>query len=222
MANQTDKDFRVMVAELALKKLETTIFSKSTVRPGMGRDETNRILSNVSSELMKLKYCYMTSEDMAKSEMVNIVYSNARALYEGYAEALQRGMGDLPRATLMWSFNVLSGLKRRLGNDGSHPSHGIDLIAVKIRNMTKNGQLFTTRCSAGQREFTIVTNIDGLKVGDTLAAALLPPAMVGGMASEAMFLGKDLIEAKAGTLLDPGEVNSKEADGILYNELKGL
>lgn len=222
MANQTDKDFRLLVTELALKKLETMIFSKSTVRPGMGRDETNRILSNISSELMKLKYSYMAPEDMARSEMVDAIYSNARALYEGYAEAVQRGMGDMPRATLMWSFNVLSGLKRRLGNQGTLPSHGIDMVAVKIRNMTKSGQLFTTRCSAGQREFTIMTNITGLSVGDTLAAALLPPAMVGGVASEAMFLGKDRVEAKAGALLDPDKLNSKEADGILYNELKGL
>ena len=218
MPHQTDKDPRILVTELALKKLKSAIFTKTSVRPGLSRDETNAFLSTMDSKLMAMKYCYMEPAELASNEMTQELVNAAKEIYLAYKDSLP-GMPDMPKSTLLWCFNVFSGLARRLKNDGDSLSRGVDLVAVQIRNISKNGNLFTTHCIAGPRGFTIVTNIDGLKAGDTLAAALLPPAVVGGVVSEAMFLGGESIDAEPGTFLEHSKFNTKEADGILYNEV---
>jgi predicted RNA-binding protein with EMAP domain len=142
-------------------------------------------------------------------------------MYLGNKESIETGMRDKPRVNLLWALNIFSGLSRRLKNQGLKPTHSIDVVAVKIRNITKGDKLYTTKVVAGPREMTVVTNLEGLATGDTLRAALLPPAQVGGIWSEAMFLGDEKVEVESGTLLDPAEFDTKEADGILVNELKG-
>ena len=222
MAHQTDKDPRLKVAELALAILKSAIFSKSTVRPGLSKEATNNLLSKIDSQLMAIKYCYMEPNKLADSDMIIDIHESAKQLYMGYKEAMNSGMGDVPMANLLWAFNILAGLSRRLKNSGEKPTHGIDIIAVTIRNLNKQGELWITRSNAGQREFTIVTNMSGLSAGDTLVAALLPPATVGGVVSQAMFLGSEKYDIKAGTLMKPEDLNTKEADSVLYNELKSL
>lgn len=219
---QTDKDPRILVAQLALEKLGTALFSKSTVRPDLNRDQTQVLLSEIESQLMALKFSYLEPAEMAVSQMVSVIFDRSKELYLGYKEALASGITPLPRANILWAFTVLSGLKNRFGNSGTKSTHGIDIVAVRIRNIAKNGDLFTTKCVAGPNEFTIVTNMNGLKSGDTLAAALLPPAVVGGAVSEAMFLGSEKMKTEPGSFIDHETVKTKEADGILFNELRGL
>lgn len=223
MVHQTNEDPRIQAAELALIKLKTQIFTKNPVKPDISKDETNTLLSKIESQLMSMKFSYMEPSALAGSEMVQSIFEDSKALYLGYKNSLDDDrFPSMPRSTILWSFNVLSGLARRFNNPGEKTTHGIDLIAVQIRNIVKNGDLFTTNCTAGQSDFTIVTNIQGLKAGDTLRAALLPPSLVGGVVSEAMFLGSELVEGEPGTLIRPEDVETKEADSILYNELRKL
>ena len=222
MVHQTDNDPRLKVAELALAKLNISIFSKSTVRPELSRDITNSLLSKIESQLQAAKYCYMDPKELADSGRISEIHETAKQLYMGYKEAMDSGMGDVPVANLLWAFNILASLSRRLKNPGKKPTHGIDIIAVTIRNINKQEKLWFTRSNAGQREFTIVTNMSGLSAGDTLVAALLPPATVGGVVSQAMFLGPETYDIEAGTLMKPEDLNTREADSILYNELKSL
>lgn len=222
MVHQTDKDIRLQVAELALNKLRSGIFSKSTVRPGISKDAANDLLNTIESQLMAAKYSYMEPRGLADSAMIGDIHEHARELYMGYRDALKSGMDPLPRSNVLWAFNILGGLSRRLLNPGEKTTHGIDVFAVKIRNINKRGQLWHTRSSAGEQEYTIITNIEGLEAGDTLLAALLPPAVVGGAVSEAMFLGPERHDMEAGRLVDPADLETKEADSILYNELQGL
>ncbi len=218
----TVNDPRLLAAQLALEKLKAAIFSKTTVRPGLDRDRTNALLSELESQLMALKFSYMEPKEMADSPIVASIYEGSKKLYLGYKEALDSGFKPLQRANVLWAFMILSGLKRRFQNSGKKPTHGIDIVAVTIRNITKNNALLTTRCIAGPSDFTIVTNILTLKTGNTLAAAILPPAVVGGVVSEAMFLGPGPMEEKPGTFIDPDDAHTKEVDGMLYNETSRL
>ncbi len=223
MVHQTNEDPRMQTAELALIKLKTQIFTKSPVKTDISKDETNTLLSKIESQLMSMKFSYMEPGVLASSDMVNSIFEDSKALYLGYKNCLaDNRFPSLPRSTILWAFNVLSGLGRRFKNSGEKTTHGIDLVTVQIRNIVKNGDLFTTNCTAGQSDFTIVTNIPGLKAGDTLRAALLPPSLVGGVVSEAMFLGSELVNDEPGTLIKPEDVETKEADSILYNELRKL
>ena len=217
---ETDSDFRILMAELAVKRLKEHILSKSTVSPGLGKDRVNSLTSIMDSRIKSMKYSYLEANDLATSDMVQTLFNAAKDLYLGNREAIEQGMAEKPRANLLWSFNVLGGLGRRLKNQGKKPTDGIDIVAVKIRNVTKGDKLYTTKVVAGPREMTVVTNIDGLSTGDTLRAGLLPPVVVGGVVSEAMFLGSEKIDDEAGSFLDAAELDTKEADGILFNELK--
>ena len=220
MVHDTSKDPRILVAELAHAKLGKYLFSKSSVRAGMKRNEARDVLSHISSQLMALKYSYMEPGKLAKSEITASIVEDVKRIYIAFRECIEKGMTEVPRANLFWAFRLFSGLPIRFKNQGDGISAGIELVAVQIRNINRTGNLFTTRCMAGPAEFTIVTNIEGLKAGDTVGAALLPPAVVGGVVSEAMFLGDEKYEQESGTFLDAAGVNTKEADGILFDELR--
>ncbi len=219
---ETDKDPRILAAELAHGKLMDSIFAKSTVRPDLSKDKVNTILSNIESQLKSMKYSYMEQAGLAKSEMAMSILNDIKTLFEGYGKAIREGMLGLPRANCIWAINVLGNMPRRFSNTGAKPTHGIDVIAIQIRNISKSGELWVTKSSAGRTDLTIVTNIPGLDSGDGLAAALLPPAQVGGVISEAMFLGAGKIDEPAGDILDVDGLDTKEADGILYNEISKL
>ena len=218
---QTDKDYRILIAELALQRIKDNILLKSTIKPGLGKDEVNKIISTMESTIMSMKFSYQEAKDLADGEMVATLFNCAKDMYLGNKESIETGMRDKPRGNILWGFNIISGLSRRLKNQGLKPTHAVDIVAVKIRNITNaTDKLYTTKVVAGPREMAVVTNIEGLAQSDTLRAALLPPVQVGGIWSEAMFLGSEKIDVESGTLLDPAELDTKEADGILVNELK--
>jgi hypothetical protein len=50
---ETDKDYRILVAELALKKLKDNIFSKTTSKPGLGKEELNKLISTMESTISR-------------------------------------------------------------------------------------------------------------------------------------------------------------------------
>lgn len=218
MSHETDKDPRILVAELALPMITKYIFSKSNVRAGLRRDETNEVLSRIESQIMTLKFSYLTPAEMAKSDTTNSMREDVKSIYLAYRERIDKGMPEMAQASLFWAFRVFSGMARRFRLKGDKPSCGIDLVAVQIRNIARSGKLYRTKCLAGPMDMTIMTNIEGLKTGDTLGAAFLPPAVVGGIVSEAMFLGSEPLTIEPGTFLDPSATDTKEADGILVSE----
>lgn len=216
--HQTDRDPRITVAELASRKLENNIFSKSRFKIPLSRNETNELISSMDSQIMVLKFSYMEPADLSKSDTTASIIEMAKKLYLTYRERMEKDMPELARANLLWAFRIFSGLRRRFGNKGDKPTCGIDLVAVQVRNTAKTGKLYRTRCIAGPVDMTIVTNMEGIRAGDTLAAAFLPPVIVGGVVSEAMFLGADRVDKESGAFLDHGSVDTKEADGILVGE----
>jgi len=218
MVHQTDKDPRITVAELALKRLKNNIFSKSKFKIPLSRNQTNELLSSISSQIMVLKFSYMDPVDLAKSDVTAGIIETVKKLYLVYRERMEKDMTDMARANLLWAFRVFSGLSRRFRIKGDKPTCGIDIVAVQVRNIAKTGKLYRTRCTAGPMDMTIVTNIEGLKAGDTLAAAFLPPAVVGGVVSEAMFLGGERLDKEPGAFIDCSSTDTKEADGILVGE----
>lgn len=222
MVLTTDKDPRFLVCELALAKIRKHIHCKSRVKIYVSRKETNEIISSMAGELMGLKYCYMAPSELRKSEMLANLLAKAKELYLHYQKRIAEGMGGMGKASLLWAFGVFSGLPQRLKNHGERPFHGIDIIAVIVRNISPLGNYYFTRCLAGPRNLSIVTNLTGIKPGITLGGALLPPALVGGEISEAMFLGQDPVDAEAGAFLFPPEESLGEVDGMLFNELKQM
>ncbi|MCE4629523.1 MAG: tRNA-binding protein, partial [Desulfurococcales archaeon] len=86
---------------------------------------------------------------------------------------------------------ILLGLPNRiLLGDENHPEYAVDIVGVEVTRvepLENTENLKVTRGSAGKAVFTIVTNLEDIKVGQVRAAAILPPAEFKGVISEAMY-----------------------------------
>jgi len=216
--HETDKDPRLLVAELAHKKLTANIYVKAGMETIHKEGEVTTIVQKIEGHIKSLKYSYMEPVDIPNSDMVKAIVKGATHIYTNHKAAFEH-MPDMPKSTNIWALNILGGLPRRFSNSGKKISNGVDIFAVRIRSINQIGKLWMTRCDAGSRGFTIVTNIHGLAITDTLRAAMLPPATVGGKVSEMMFLGDEKIDLEPGSVINSDEIDTKEADGILFNEV---
>ena len=80
---------------------------------------------------------------------------------------------------------------------------GIDMQVVGVRSIVPiaNTKLFVSKVYNGVQDFNVVTNLTTLKAGMKVGVAFLPPAIIGGEVSEAMYLGDEEYpeEVKYGT-----------------------
>jgi predicted RNA-binding protein with EMAP domain len=148
------------------------------------------------------------------------VSADATSLGEALAPVLaDRDAPAALRAALRWCIRILGGLPERLANSGASLASGVDLVAVEVRNVTPSGPLWRTLVSDGRAEYGVMTNLPGIRRGQVLAAAFLPPREVGGVVSEAMFLGAEPRTEAPGAVLAEEEVDAREAASILHDEL---
>jgi predicted RNA-binding protein with EMAP domain len=125
------------------------------------------------------------------------------------------------KANVAWCMRTLSGLRSRLEGPAESMAAGADLVVVEVRIVSKLGkrELWRTRVTDGKSDYTVVTNIPGVRVGDAMAVAFLPPREVGGEISEAMFLGAEKRAEPVGTHLTAYQVDPRDAAAILHEEL---
>ena len=96
---------------------------------------------------------------------------------------------------------------------------GVDLVVVNVRSVTKSGNFTNTIVTDGAIEYSVVTNLSGVGMDSHLAVAFLPPREIGGTLSEAIFLGEENRPEPAGTVLAEEDADTREAAGILYDEI---
>jgi predicted RNA-binding protein with EMAP domain len=219
MAHDTSRDPRLLVGEIALKRLNKLLPLRHGAQPKLGKQETSAELKRIESNLMACKFMYLAPDDLAGQGPLLEVVASARKLRESLEDALARKeVNPMVRADLRWCFRVLEGLTDRLRRPASTLAAGVDLLAVKVKQLTKKDKLWVTRVDAGDSELTVVTNMEGIAPGQVLAAALLPPVELAGTVSEAMYLGKESCAAPPGTLLADDAVDAREAASILHEE----
>lgn len=220
MAHDTSKDPRLLVAEIALKRLLKLLPLRQGIKPKLSKQQTNEILKQIESSLMTCKFMYLEPSVLAGQDQLLSVVDSARRLHESVADLFgKQDFSPAIKAELRWCFQVLEGLPERLGRAGRTMAAGVDLIAVKVLNVTPKDKLWITRVSSGARELTVVTNMPGVEAGQVLGAAFLPPVQLGGTTSEAMFLGKEVRSEAPGTFLSDREVDVRDASSCLHEEL---
>jgi len=220
MTHDTSKDPRLLVVDLALKNFKRTMVLKLGIRPKLNKEETNKILKTSESTLMTCKYMYLEPVELADSEPIKEIVDSAKRLHDSLQEIFEKKDANPNiKADLYWVFMVLEGLPERLKRGGESMASGVDLMAVKVRNVVKKDKLWVTRVDNDIRELTVVTNMPGIASGDVLAAAFLEPSIFAGTISEAMFLGKDKREEPVGTYLSEDKAHVKEASGIIHRQV---
>lgn len=198
---QTDRHPRIIVAEIAVKKIDHALRQKTGFRMSLNKQQQRELIQNLNSAIQQLKYSFLPEEELASSTpaqeiqtMGEKLYQSVKASYHGRSEAGKTIKPTVHELTVVWGAKILRDLPRRL-NEPFRPTieSGIDMQVVGLRNVSKDPMpgtnLYLTRVYNGEETFTVVTNIPHLKPGMRVGAAFLPPAEVGGEVSEAMFLG---------------------------------
>jgi predicted RNA-binding protein with EMAP domain len=221
MAHDTSKDPRILVAHHACQRLQRAAQQKSGVKLSVSKEKLIELASSADSAVMTLMYMYQEPRELVGSDPMSDLQGVARSLSEGLEPLLgSESASALLKANFAWCLRTLSGLPARLDGPAESMAAGVDLVVVQVRIVTKIGKLWRTRVSDGEREYTVVTNISGVRVGDVMAVAFLPPAEVGGEISEAMFLGEEKRSEDPGTHLTAEQVDARDAAGILHEELE--
>ncbi|MHA1449214.1 MAG: hypothetical protein ACTSP4_07315 [Candidatus Hodarchaeales archaeon] len=195
MENNTSLNPKILLAELAVYKLQHAFKARLPIRFTLSRAEIETHLKKMASAVQVLKYSYLGSDDLIKHEKTLEIQEDANILFDcvknGYRpNKYQMGIHE---ATIYWACRLLKNLSVRLANTdlGTKIEAGLDSKVVGIRNIIpiEGTNLFLARVHDGEDDFSVVTNITTLKAGYKVAASFLPPAEFGGTVSEAMFLG---------------------------------
>ncbi|MHA1971624.1 MAG: hypothetical protein ACTSW1_01455 [Candidatus Hodarchaeales archaeon] len=218
MSFQTDKLPQIIVAEFAIKKLRQIFRFKLGFRPKLSKKQIDNVLKQLEASLMTLKYSYLPKNDFLKNQEFEKIQKVAKELEMAIRPAINTSStNQLAYCTIMWGILILAGIKRRMDYTLPDLGAGVDIKVLRVRNCQKLDKLVHTRAYDGNLTYSIVTNMLDVHPNINLAAAFLPPAEVGGVVSEAMYLGADERKEDIGTILQPESVNLKEVNAILHS-----
>ncbi len=212
----TAKDARVLVLEDALRRLNEVVGNRK-LKTHLDYSRLYELIKAAGALLYEVKYSYMDSKSVADLEATkNLVDAitqlsdmiKASTQSQSYSPASQ---GEkIALAEVVYAVRIVTGLQHRLREYGEDPGNAVDMVAVEISKISPiqgSTTLTECRCSDGSRIWTIVTNIKDLKPAMKLPAAILPPVVMMGVVSEAMFLGGTPLSdtTELGPLKNPSE-----------------
>jgi len=220
MAHDTTKDPRIIVANLACALLKKSVNLKPVVQVKIPRERITGPTAACESAVMTLMYMYQEPGALANSQQVIDLVKAAKTIAEAYEKLISsKDDHSLLRANIRWCLRILNGLGDRFCNPGVTLAAGVDLVVVQVRNVAKSGNFLKTIVTDGADNYTVVTNLTDVETDSKLAVAFLPPREIGGMVSEAMFLGSGKRPEAPGTVLREEQVDAKEAASILFEEV---
>jgi len=210
----TAKDARVIITEDAIRRLNE-IISNRKLKFHIEYSKLVEILQQAGSLFYEVKYSYVPSEQVADLEATTKIiegFSRFRQLLDsaiksaGYKPVTTKDALILAEA--YYSFRIIEDFQRKLRTYDDEPGRAVDILAVEIsqvQSVPDSKNLTECRCTDGSRIWRILTNLPNIKVGTKLACAVLPPAEMMNIVSEAMFLGGEPLatDTKLGRLENP-------------------
>ncbi|HTX61610.1 MAG TPA: tRNA-binding protein [Methanobacterium sp.] len=200
----SSKDYRLKVAQKSVELFLRTI-EGANLRGKWNKKKALTSARNMVPEIQTLYYSYLNPEELAQSpqlghledENMDIVEAlGGENWYHQFLELASRNEKEkLEEAIAKIKFftYTISGLKRRLDlGEINDPIIGIDIltgIVSSVGKHNKSNKLLVCNVNLGERAVTVVTNDLTVKDGNTVAVAMLPPAVFLGITSEGMFLG---------------------------------
>jgi len=195
----TSKDYRILLAEDALRRLEEAVRGWILPYP-IDKSGSLGILRSMRSSLLRVKYSFLPARMILETDEYRMLEQDAERLKDkllggasGLSQAKLSSKQRLRLAEIKYALWMILGLRGRLMlGDDNVPEHAVDVIGVEVTRAYRHPDLpglTVTRASTGRAVLTIVTNITGVRVGEVRGAAILPPVMFGGIVSEAMFAG---------------------------------
>jgi predicted RNA-binding protein with EMAP domain len=210
----TAKDARVLVLEDALSRLNEIVGNRK-IRMHIEYSKLISALKKAGSLLYEVKYSYIDAKALAEHKATRNLLSAIsefsdlfRVAVKSQAYKPQTVNERMALTEVQYALAIVEGFEQRLQESDDDPAYAIDILSVEI-SQTKavegSTNLTECRCTDGSRIWTIVTNIPGIEAGKKLPCAVLPPANMMGIVSEAMFLGAEPLPetAELGPLKEP-------------------
>jgi predicted RNA-binding protein with EMAP domain len=201
------------VLEDALRRLSEIIGNRK-LRTHIEYSKLTNTLKTAGTLLYEVKYSYVDAKALAELEATRNLVSAIAEFADLFREASksqaykpQSVKEKLAFTETQYSLSIVEGFEQRLMRVDD-PAFSIDTRVVEI-SQTKavegSSNLTECRCTDGSRIWTIVTNITSVEPGMKLPCAILPPADMMGIVSEAMFLGGEPLsdDTELGPLNNP-------------------
>ncbi len=225
MTVDTSKDPRILLAEVALLRLKENLAKKLPFPAKFNKQKLNDDFRELHSQLQILKWSYQDNlKDNEATQKIVAIASDIVAQIGSHLKKPEQVTKQV--ASVRWALNIFLRLPQRL--EGPYNPEllgtGIDhlVVVVKSSDPVHKTNLLSCKVSTGEDDFHVITNIKTVKRGDVMPLALVPPAIIGGIVSEAMFEGTTVPEG-----LDVGDYIAyqhpvSDVEAILREEIRQL
>ncbi|MHA1768862.1 MAG: hypothetical protein ACTSV3_03320 [Candidatus Thorarchaeota archaeon] len=229
----TAKDARILVLEDGLRRLAEMVGNRK-FKFHVEYSKLSEILQETGSLIYEVKYSYISSKDVAElpatkkivdgvSQFSKLVNHAVKAT--GFKPTTTKEVFTLAEASYV--FRIAESFETRMKESPDDPAYAVDILAVEVSQaqpVPESKNLTECRCTDGSRIWRILTNISGVKPKTKLACAVLPPAEMMGIVSEAMFLGGDPLpdDTPLGTLHDPPPAALSQARAQVLQVIKRM
>ncbi len=198
-----DSDARIILAEGIVKRLSDMVKNRQ-IPLTMDRQKILARLSEINSKLMALKWSYKPLEKVIQSKELRDIEIFVKGIFDMFPEKWEemltsRGLeGRQTTGLLLFMRDFFYRLRERLTNGLSDDfADTIDILCGEIQTIDKvDGTTWKCMVTDGQARYYVLTNIYGLKKGDVLPIAKLPPQAIHGIYSEGMFMSAPKDELK--------------------------
>lgn len=200
----SSKDYRLLVAEKSVELFLRTV-EGANLRGKWNKRKALSNARNMTPDIQSLYYSYLSPLEMSTSPQINSLEKQCQEIiealggknwYHQFMELVGRDEREKLEesiAKIKFFSNTIMGLKRRLKlGEINDPIIGIDIITGIVSSVGKHiktDKLLICNVNLKERAITVVTNDLTVRDGNTVAVAMLPPAVFQGITSEGMFLG---------------------------------
>ncbi len=228
VAVDTSRDYRILIAEDALHRLESRVKSWGLPYP-LNRGVAESLLSRARSLLMSIKYSYLPLNYLLSSPQLKELAGTARELSKYLLPPpnfrVEGTSSKLAVAEIKYSLLALIGLKARLAlGEENLPEYGVDVVGVEVVTVSRHSsadRLWVLKVGTEKFSLTVVTNIPNVKKGEVRAVAILPPKNLYGVISEAMIVSDPIPTEFKGRRPPSDLLHLKELRTVVESIVKG-
>ncbi|NHJ49181.1 MAG: hypothetical protein FK733_15440 [Asgard group archaeon] len=191
-----DSDSRLVIAEGIIKQF-TDLVQNKKIPLTLNKQKVLSRLSEMKSKLMALKWSYKPLEQVLHSKELREIEINAKDIFDSFPENWEQRLstqgldGRKSVADLTYMRMFFYSMRERIKEGFSDDfADAIDILCGEIISIEAiNSSNWNCIVTDGKARYNVVTNIEGIKKGEVVPIAKLPPQIVHGILSEGMFAG---------------------------------
>ena len=195
----TSRDFRILVAEDAVSRLEKRVKVWSLPYP-INKGLALELVRKARSRVMEIKYSFLPLDMLLQSDALKdleaVASELAKLLLPPKGVRIESVTHRLAVAEIRYCLWVLMGLRGRLGlGEENRAEYALDVIAMEVGSVEKHPRaerLWILRVGTERFGLTVVTNVSSVKRGEVRGFAIAPPTEFFGVVSEGMLCTEPL------------------------------